>query len=341
MPRPTGLVQLLDQHLHKAGLIPRRATLLMACSGGADSVALVHLMAAISKSDHWQWKLVIAHINHRTRPRDNALDEKAVGKLATEVKVPLVIRRLRASHQHTSENALRIERWDKLIAIAKKQKCRYILTGHHADDQAETVLLRLLRGAGARGLRAIQPSRSVGKNVIVRPLLGVTRAELKQYLIERGIGWREDKSNQDPRWLRNRLRHEGLPVLKRYQPQLVQSLCRTAAYMRQVQSLIEEQVAMLSAQHAAAGFNFRGAELSRNILRDANAIVAMEFLRQWLIQSGVKADRLHHMLLAELHRQIVRNKSGIVLPVDAGHQLSLERERVVRQTRKPRTTEMQ
>jgi tRNA(Ile)-lysidine synthase len=191
--------------LRRPRLLPRGARILVALSGGPDSTALLHLLDALA-GEH-EWTLVSAHFDHALRA-DSANEAERVAARSEALTIPCV--RERANPPPASDQAaLRAARYAFLRRAAGRVGADRIATGHQADDQAETVLFRLLRGTGLRGLRGI-PLR---RGRIVRPLLGLRGRELADWLRERGIPWIEDPSNVDVRWARARIRTRLLPAL--------------------------------------------------------------------------------------------------------------------------------
>lgn len=193
-------------------LIPRGDSLLVAVSGGADSVALLYLLARLAPSR--RWTLTVAHLDHALR-RGSPADRRFVELLAASLGLPCRTDRrsvadLRRRDESPEEAARRVRR-HFLLETAARAECRAVVLGHTLDDQAETILLRLARGAGpsaAAGMRASGPGP------FVRPLLGISREELRAFLRRRGIRFREDPSNRSERFDRNRLRRRVLPVLR-------------------------------------------------------------------------------------------------------------------------------
>lgn len=325
MPRPTGLIQQLDQHLHRSRLFRRREHVLIACSGGSDSVALAHLLADISRSDYWQWKLRLVHVNHRTRGRENDLDREHVRRLAQQLRIPVNVATLRARIHPQSENELREARWEKIMAVARRYRCTCVVTAHHADDQAETVLLRLLRGAGIRGLGAMAPVRRAGPIRIVRPLLTFEKRRLADYLRQRKVEWREDSSNQDRRHLRNRIRAEMMPLLCSCQPQIASILSNTAAQMRRVDRFMSKLVQQSAAEMQIQQWNRSVRSLPREKLRSMDAAILTLLLRRWLIGLGVSADRLNYTKLDHIRRCMMQKKSGTFIELEGGKAVCIER----------------
>jgi tRNA(Ile)-lysidine synthase len=183
-------------------------------SGGADSVAMLHLLHEAGFR-----KLIVCHLNHGLRGRAAAADAKFVEKLAAKLEFPFVgervaVAELAKERGLSVETAAREARYEFFAREAKRRCCRTIFLAHQADDQAETFLFNLLRGTGAAGLAAMRPISKRAGLTIVRPLLGIWRAELLEWLGERRLKFREDASNADPRFTRNRLRHEIIPAIE-------------------------------------------------------------------------------------------------------------------------------
>jgi tRNA(Ile)-lysidine synthase len=214
-------------------LIPAGASVLVAVSGGADSVALLHLLREIAPLAGFGLA-GIAHLHHGLRGAAADADEAFVAALASSLALPLHlsrmdVRRLAASWRTGLEDAARRARYEFLEASARDAGADRIAVGHTRDDQAETLLLQLIRGAGPRGLGGIHARAGL----VVRPLLEVPREALRQYLGGRGLEWREDETNRDPALLRNRVRHELVPYLeRRFSPGIVRVLAREAALAR-------------------------------------------------------------------------------------------------------------
>ncbi|HEY4745584.1 MAG TPA: tRNA lysidine(34) synthetase TilS [Desulfuromonadaceae bacterium] len=216
-----------------------RDTVIVGLSGGADSTALLELLSALP--DH-PVRLVAAHLNHCLRGPDADADEAFCRALALRHGIPFESRRIDvaelADQQGLNlEDAGRRSRIAFFDELAAKWQATAVALGHHADDQAETVLMRLLRGAGPDGLAGM-PWRN-GRGYI-RPLLGVSRAEIEAWLTARGIGWREDASNRDTAFLRNRIRHELLPLLEQYTPAIRERLTTTAGLLADENALLEQ-----------------------------------------------------------------------------------------------------
>ena len=194
--------------------------MLLAVSGGADSMALLYMMQALKEHDVLRADLHCVHINHLLRSDQAEKDEDFVITQATKLQLGVTTRRIHV-REFARENKLSIEtaarklRMKNLIDIARANQCSQIITGHQKDDNAETVVHRLLRGTGFRGLAGIWPARTFDNGIrFVRPLLCVTRDEILKYLCEKNLKWQEDLTNLDCRYTRNYIRHQLLPVLR-------------------------------------------------------------------------------------------------------------------------------
>lgn len=200
---------------------------MVAVSGGADSVALLDILSSL---EEFSLNLIPAHMNHLLRGGESDADEEFVRQLAfgyglTAITKRLDVKGIAKKERRSLEDAGRLARYAFLDDVAAAHGTRAVALAHHGDDQAETVLLRLLRGSGGSGLCAMAPS-SAGR--YVRPLLCLRRNEIEEYLKERGLSWREDGSNRNVEFLRNRIRHELIPLLESYNPAVSERLAATA-----------------------------------------------------------------------------------------------------------------
>jgi tRNA(Ile)-lysidine synthase len=221
-------------------------------SAGADSVALLRVLLELRAE--LGVVLAVAHFNHGLRGNESAADEAFVAELTREHKLDFFagrgdVRSHAGSAKLSIEAAGRELRYRWLTRLAQEQRFNAIATAHTLDDQAETVLLKFLRGAGTRGLAGIYPAVDFATHQakpdlrVVRPLLWVSRAEVESYLTSLGQPWREDASNLDRRFTRNRVRHELLPLLERgFNPNIRQVLSDAAEVWRGEEEYWEEQV---------------------------------------------------------------------------------------------------
>lgn len=221
-------------------LLQRGDKILLAYSGGADSTALLHLL--LSLQQELAFELFLAHFNHKLRSRADE-DEKFTRLVAGRLSLPLSVgsedvRSYARERRLNIEAAGRRLRYDFLKKTASELGGAKIATGHTMTDQAETFLIRLLRGSGLRGLAGIYPTLE-GK--VIRPLIRVEREEVEAYLKERSLKFCVDESNFDRRYLRNRIRHELLPFLEEnFEPRVVHHLAQLASIIQGEESLLEK-----------------------------------------------------------------------------------------------------
>ncbi len=314
----TPLQVALRRSLRDLGTPRAGQTLLCALSGGPDSVALVHALAVAAP--RMGFRVIAAHLDHRLRP-DSGQDAEFCRNLCERLGVSLHMGsadvRLRARRDAQGlESAAREERYAFLEGVARSQSAVAIAVAHTRDDQAETLLLRLLRGSGSSGLGAMRARRGL----LIRPLLGVSRARVLEHLASHGLTWREDPSNADLSLLRNRVRHELLPLLEaRFNPKLRRTLARTAAILAEDAAVLGAQARMLyrsSARRAPAGISLELAGL-----RSAPPALGRHVLRVALKRAGglrgVAAIHIERLL------GLARSKtpSGRSLPLPGGREV--------------------
>lgn len=233
------ILKKVEETIRKYRLLERGDRVLIAYSGGADSTALLSLLGELRKE--WMLELFLAYFNHRLRQRAEE-DEKFVRRVSGEYSLPLFVgaenvRSYARSKSLNLEEAGRELRYSFLKKTAEECGASKIATAHTMTDQAETFLMRLMRGSGAKGLGGIYPEVE-GK--IIRPLIQVEREEIKAYLAQRKLGYCVDESNFDRRFLRNRVRLELIPYLqKRFEPKIIRHLSRLASILREEEDLLE------------------------------------------------------------------------------------------------------
>jgi tRNA(Ile)-lysidine synthase len=238
-PPDSVLVSRVERIIHRQRLFKPGDTLIVALSGGADSTALLDLLSRLAG---FNLNLIAAHVNHCLRGAESDADQEFCQASASRYAIPFEVRRVDV-RSLASENRLNLEdagrqaRIEFLDEVRGKYGAAAVVLAHHADDQAETVLMRLLRGSGMTGLSGMAYRNARG---YVRPLLEITRSEIEQYLRRRSLEWHEDASNNDKTYLRNRIRHELLPLLEEYNPAIRSCLCSTASILRGDDTLLSE-----------------------------------------------------------------------------------------------------
>ena len=211
-------------------------TLWVAYSGGCDSHALLHSLVELRSKIKAEIKAI--HINHGLSPLANEWEEHC-RVICEQLEVPYVAIKVNAvANKKSPEEAARIARYAEWKKLIKKDEA--ILLAHHQDDQAETVLIQLLRGAGVKGLAAMAPQQNFSMGLLCRPMLGFKREEIVSYAVEKSLNWIDDPSNFDTDFDRNFLRHEIVPLLETRWPSLKKTLSRTASHTAEADQLLTE-----------------------------------------------------------------------------------------------------
>jgi len=280
------LAERVSDALTRGHLVPDGAAVLAAVSGGGDSVALLLLLHELARAGRIRLTGVV-HVNHGLRGADADADERFCREFAAGFDVPCIVhteavvewaRRERISIERAGHEV----RYRVFERVLKETGAARVAVGHTMDDQAETVLLRMLRGAGAAGLSGMHPRT----DHVIRPLLNIRRAELREYLVGEGASFREDATNQDRSVPRNRVRHELLPELRRYSPRVVETLAREAEILRHDEDYLASranELARTCVQTSEgallldrAGLADTHPALARRVVRDALAHVSSQ-----------------------------------------------------------------
>jgi len=246
----------------------------VAVSGGADSVCLLHVLLELAPQ--WDLRLAVLHLNHGLRGEESCQDAQFVRELAASLGLPVIVREVDVARAADNlEQAARRARLDFFREQLAAGAIARVATGHTWNDQAETVLFRFLRGSGSAGLAAVRPVTADG---LVRPLIDASRAEIEQYLSQRGIRWREDSSNRDPRFARNRIRRQLMPQLAaEWNPGIAETLHRTAEWWLAEEEYWDAEIGRLAAQFLME--------------RDGAVLVRTEVLRQLPLAVGRRLVR--------------------------------------------------
>jgi tRNA(Ile)-lysidine synthase len=319
------LVAAVDRDILAEGTPTRGETLVVGLSGGADSVALTDVLASLQRRHGF--RLVAAHLDHGLRP-GSAADAEFCAGLCRNLDMPLRsaaadVRARAARERGGLEQAARRERYAFLRRVRDEEGASAIAVAHTRDDQAETLLLRLLRGAGATGLAGMRPRAGD----VLRPLLGVSREEVLVHLRERGLAWLEDPSNADTAHRRNRVRHELLPYLEeRFNPRVRAALARTAALLADEAAHLRRDADGLLA--AASRDDGEALVLLRAPLAGAPAAVGRAAIRQALLRTGglAQVGALHVERVLQLAR--AKAPSGRRLSLPGGRQARFTRDEV-------------
>lgn len=264
----------------RLGLLAPWSRVLAAVSGGPDSMALLCLLAERLPPE----RLSVAHVNHGTRGKASDADQAFVKAAARGLGLPFAAARLEKQKGRASEESLREARYQALETTARRLGATHLALAHTADDQAETVLLRLARGTGLPGLAGIPEKRDLGGVALVRPLLGISREDLVAFLRRHRIPFKEDRTNRDVRYARNRVRHRVLPELVRINPRVREALVRLSG----------------QAGEAAAFLAVAGERSARRLVRKSRGRLRINAMRLKGLPPALRAEvwRLAHGRLA-------------------------------------------
>jgi len=235
------ILEQVSNHINENFSFLKGKKLLIAISGGVDSVVLTHLLHQLKHN------ISLAHCNFKLRGKESDLDEAFLVNLSNELDIDLFsiefnTKEYATKNKLSTQLAARELRYNWFNQIAKENSFDYILTAHHADDNLETFLINLTRGTGLEGLTGIP---SINKN-IVRPLLVFSRDEIENYAEINKISWREDASNKETKYLRNKIRHKIMPILKELNPNLLKSHIKTTTFLNQSQQIIDDRISDVS-----------------------------------------------------------------------------------------------
>src|SRR5262245_11821346 len=209
-------------------------SIVAAVSGGADSVALLDALARFQRSAGQPGSIIVAHLNHQLRGEESDEDEAFVRDLADRLRLPVFTERIAVAERAKEEKenleaVARRLRYEFLLRVAEARGAKIVFTAHTLDDQAETILMRLIRGSGAEGLRGVHQVVVLNETVkLVRPMLQITRAEVIEHCDHYNLAYRSDSSNFSRDFTRNRIRLELLPVMETFNPRVKQSLARAS-----------------------------------------------------------------------------------------------------------------
>jgi tRNA(Ile)-lysidine synthase len=305
-------------------LIPPGSTVLVAVSAGPDSTALLHILARLRPV--LACSLVCAHINHGLRPDETKQEAESVRRLARLLAVPFFRFQVDTKahmHEHglSLEHAARDLRYARLRSCAREQGAALIAVGHTADDQAEEVLHRLLRGSGRKGIGGM----ALKNRDIIRPLLQTSKKQLLDYLDRHDIPFCRDSSNDDTRFLRNRIRHVLLPLLERdFDPGIRRSLCKSAENLQEDEDFLKQNLDRLWPDLIRAdGGEYR---LNREYLASLHPCLRRRAVERLLHALGAKARYAH--ILAVLDGA-ARGRAGSELHLGQGLRVKIAKNELI------------
>ena len=278
--------------------------LLLAVSGGLDSMVLLHLFQQL------EYKIVVLHCNFQLRGVESFGDQQFIQEYTSQNEIPFSFTQFDTEafakdYKLSTQLATRELRYSWFYEQQAIQKGDYILTAHHADDNLETFLINLSRGTGLDGLTGI-PAQN---DTIIRPLLPFTRKEIEKYAAENKLSWREDSSNASDKYLRNKIRHHLIPVLKELNPNFMNSFEKTQTYLQESQELVDDAAIMVYQQVAK--------EKGDDIYFDISQLLKLpnysSYLYQWLTEFGFTAwEDIYDLVTSQSGKQVFASEFRLI-----------------------------
>lgn len=300
----------LQNHIDKNFPFLKDCKLFVAVSGGIDSVVLLHLLHQL------HYKIVVLHCNFSLRDSESDADENFIKMLCKELKIPIHVQKFDTKqfafdYKLSIQLAARRLRYDWFYELLEKQKFDYVVTAHHLDDSLETFLINLIRGTGLEGLTGI-PSQN---DKIIRPLLNFSRKEIECYANSNGVNWREDSSNASDKYLRNKLRHDVVPILKELNPNFLDSFLKTQNHIKDAQSIVNDGEYIIFKEVVTENEN-------GTVFFNLNKLLQLPnynaYLYQWLKEFGFTAwDDIYDLVHAQSGKQVF--SENYVLLKDRNH----------------------
>lgn len=323
MPTPP-LVSAVRRSLEGCLLLRAGVTVVSALSGGPDSVALLDVLLRAARKPGV--RVVAAHLDHALR-KDSRADAQFCEELCDRLKIRLRTGRIRpaarALREGGLEEAARLTRYSFLRRVAREENASAIVLGHTLDDQAETVLMRLVRGSGALGLSAMK----AWDGELLRPLLDIRRSAVMAHLSAHRLPYRSDPTNDDPAFLRNRVRHELMPLLERkFNPNIAEALGRTARTLAEEHAALREVAAQLLDRAVASAME--GAAFEISVLKSAPEGLAKTALREALRRfGGLRSVTFVHV--EHLWGLVFQGRGGATLPLPGRRKATISRGRLI------------
>ncbi|HVS21523.1 MAG TPA: tRNA lysidine(34) synthetase TilS [Pyrinomonadaceae bacterium] len=337
--RRSDFAQALCREWKKLKLSATNANVVVAVSGGADSVALLLSLDELVKSGRLKLKLFVAHLDHGLRKNASKADARWVSALAKQLghafvggRVDVAKRAARAGDN--LEQAARRARYEFLADVAMKKRAGIIVTAHTMDDQAETVLMNLLRGSGTDGLGGMEPTRRLNqrsKTILARPLLSwARRRDTESYSRSRGVEFRHDEMNADEKFNRVRVRRQLLPLMESFNPKIVEGLMRTAEVLREDSVALNGGAARLlelASEDDKRGVSRNKKEplLQLDLLAAAPPALRRRALRQWLAKCRGDLKRVERVHVLAVESLLFGNRGGRVIELPGGSKISRTR----------------
>jgi len=308
------MLEKFKQHILKKFPFLFKTKLLVAVSGGLDSVVLTHLLSKLGL------QIALAHVNFQLRSEESDLDEAFVKNLGQQLKVPVFTKKSDTS-LYAKENKVSIQmaareiRYDWFASLLEEKNYDFVLTAHHLDDNLETFFINLSRSSGLDGLTGI-PERN---KKIVRPLLAFSRTEILSYAKQNEIEWREDASNATTKYLRNKIRHKLLPILKEINPDFDKAFSVSQSHLKESQALVQDYISQIKPKLVVERNNLQYIALPKLKNFPNQQAILYELLKEY---SFTEWNDVYHLLEAQTGKQVfskthylLKDRENLVLGV--------------------------
>lgn len=291
----TTFVHSVEQFLQQRELVAQQQFILLAVSGGIDSMTLLHVMNELQK--RWHLQLAVVHINHQLRGKESDGDEALVKQTAERMAIPFYSTRIDvktfAHKQKISKQlAARTLRYQAIEFIRQQLNAESVATAHNANDNAETVLMNIYRGTGIHGLAGIPVRREEGN--IIRPLLFAWRKDIEAYAKAHNVEFRDDSSNASVVYQRNEFRHRIIPALQRKHPKILKSLTVVSATMRKVddslRTLVQEELSLCTSINTTGELSIHLKKFN-TLPEFVQSEICVKLLERFHIEPAEKKDR--------------------------------------------------
>lgn len=331
-PRLSRFARSLLEEWRRLDLPATEATIVAAVSGGADSTALLLALDELIKQQKLSIKLVVAHLDHGLRA-ESRKDARWVKALAKDFDHDFASSRVELGRRRNTnlEQTARNARYEFLLKTATRKKSGFVLTAHTLDDQAETIVLRLLRGSAAEGLAgtaAVRELKPGAQIKLVRPLLSwAYREQTENYCRARGIEFRLDEMNDDEAFSRVRVRKQLLPLMKSFNNRIVEALSRTASLLNEDAEALADQAESLLELAAQTADKHETATpvLNVSILSSAPTAVRRRALREWILRGRGDLKRLERIHLLAVEKLIQDGRAGRIAELPGGMKVTRRR----------------
>lgn len=341
MPGPAVIVTMkemlkkVQKTIEKHNMLQSGDRVVVAVSGGVDSMTLLHALCELR--DDWKLWLAVAHLDHRMR-RDSEQDARFVADHAESLKLPFVQETIDVptyvrTEKLSPEEGARKMRYRFLAKTARELDAGVVALGHNLDDRVETCFIHLLRGAGLAGLAGIPPVRRDGELRYIRPLIESSRSEILAYAHAQGLAYREDPTNQDKKYMRNRVRWELLPLLHEYNPNVLETVARAEETLRKANEYLQH-IAEEALQSALVR------EDPDEIVLDKHCVLSQaDLIQEYLLREAIRRVRgdlegIEAVHIEQMRSELQRARSGAQVALPVGLRFTVQSHQILI-TRKP------